>query len=119
MIEPKLYKLKEEFFPILNIAINQWKSRREDLLQWLANFFDYELINGRPLMINITEVYGDYMPLPRKISSTNMTEKLTDYERFTIAALGTEFKPNSKSKVAREAIESFGQKNMVIQAKKQ
>lgn len=109
MIEPKLYKLKEEFFPMLNIAINQWKSRKEDLLQWLTNFFDYELIDGRPLMINVTEVYGEYQPLPRKLKETNMAEKIADYELFTVAALGTEFKPNSKSKVAREAIMAFGE----------
>jgi hypothetical protein len=35
-------------------------------------------------------------------------EKKEKYTTFTIAALGTDFKPNSQSKVARDAIESFG-----------
>ena len=43
--------------------------------------------------------------LPRKC---NLEQKKKDYEDFTIKALGTEFKPNSKSKIAREAISSFG-----------
>ena len=35
-------------------------------------------------------------------------EKKKDYELFTIAALGTEFKPNSKARIARTAIDEFG-----------
>ena len=110
MLETGTYKLKEEFFPTLEIAINQWKARKDDLLKWLSNFFDFEILeNTRPMLIKITEVYGEYQPLPRKLKETNMEQKISDYEKFTIAALGTEFKPNSKSKVAREAIQSFGQ----------
>ena len=108
MIKVETYKLKEEFFPLLNIALNQWKSRKNDLLLWLENFYDYEILDGKPLRIKIIEVYGEYQPLPRKVEGFNMKEKIKDYEQFTIASLGTEFKPNSKSKVAREAISSFG-----------
>lgn len=108
MIKIGYYKLKEEFFPLLNIAINQWKMRKDDLLHWLSNFYDYEIVEGKPLRIKIIEVYGEYQPLPRKLDGYNMAEKVTDYKNFTIAALGNEFKPNSKSKVAREAIQSFG-----------
>lgn len=108
MIEKKIYLLKEEFWVALNIPKSQWERRKDDLLQWWLNFFDYEILDGRPLRIEIKEVYGEYQPLPRKISITNMEEKMGDYERFAIASLGTEFKPNSKSKVAREAIASFG-----------
>lgn len=35
-------------------------------------------------------------------------QKKEDYKQFTLATLGTEFKPNSKSKTAREAMEAFG-----------
>lgn len=108
MINVGLYKLKEEFWIMLNIPKSQWERRREDLLEWWKNFFDYKLLEGKPLRIEILEVYGEYKPLPRKISTTNLEEKIKDYETFTIAALGTEFKPNSKSRVARQAIESFG-----------
>lgn len=109
MIVPGIYKLKEEFFPLINIAINQWKYRKKDLLNWLYEFYDYELLEGRPLRIKIMEVYGEYKPLPRKVDGFNLEQKIADYERFTIASLGAEFKPNSKSKVAREAIYSFGE----------
>lgn len=109
MIEPGTYNFKEEFWQMLNINQGQWARRKTDLLLWLENFFDYELLEGRPLRIKILEVYGEYQPLPRKVKETNMEQKVSDYEKFTIAALGTEFKPNSKSKVAREAIQSFGQ----------
>lgn len=108
MIEKKIYLLKEELFPLLNVSIGQWERRQKDLLLWFENFFDYEILKGKPLRIEITEVYGEYRPLPRKTSDYSKEEKEKDYTKFTIAALGTEFKPNSKSRVAREAICSFG-----------
>ena len=77
---------------------------------WLSNFYDYELLNGCPIRIHIKEVYGEYQQMPRKIKydTIQMEEKMKDYTNFTIASLGPKFKPNSKSKVAREAIEEFG-----------
>lgn len=60
-------------------------------------------------MIIIHEVIGEYQPLPRKVNTKELQlAKEKDYTNFTIASLGTEFKPNSKAKVAREAICSFG-----------
>ena len=109
MIEPKIYNMKEEFWPLLGIPKTQWERRKDDLLTWFENFFDYEIMSGKPIRIKIIEVYGEYQPLPRKVSKTNREEKVKDYDTFTIASLGTEFKPNSKSKVAREAIEAFGE----------
>ena len=32
--EPGLYKLKEEFFVINEIPMNQYKRRKDDLLEW-------------------------------------------------------------------------------------
>lgn len=110
MLKPGIYKLKEEFWPMIGVASSQWNRRKEDLLAWWKEFFDYELLDGKPLQIKILEVYGEYQPLPRKVEGFNMAEKMADYERFTIASLGTEFKPNSKYRVAREAIHDFGEK---------
>lgn len=45
--------------------------------------------------------------MPKKVEE-NKKEKEKDYTEFTIAALGTEFKPNSKAKIARDAIDEFG-----------
>lgn len=109
MIEPKIYNMKEELFPLLSVPLNQYKARKQDLFTWFESFFDYEIMSGKPIRIKIIEVYGEYRPLPRKLSTTNREEKIKDYDTFTIASLGTEFKPNSKSKVAREAIEAFGE----------
>ena len=67
MIEAgKIYNLKEEFFTMLAIGRRAWLERKEDLLAWLTNFYDYELIEGRPIRIHIKEVYGEYRTLPRK-----------------------------------------------------
>lgn len=103
-----IYNFKEEFWSALGISKNSWERRKDDLLEWLANFYDYELLEGRPIRIYIKEIYGKYKPLPRKVSEL-MEQKKQDYTNFAIASLGTEFKPNSKAKVVREAIYSFGE----------
>ena len=108
MFEKGTYLFKTEFWKLTGLTRSQWDRRKEEVLLWLDNFFDYEILYGSPMRIKIIEVYGEYQPLPRKVIETNMAEKVTDYKNFTIAALGNEFKPNSKSKVAREAIQSFG-----------
>lgn len=107
MIEKGVYKLKEEFFKTLNIPKYQWDKRKKDLLDWLENFYDYKLHEDKIITIEITEVYGEYEPMPRKVN-VSMEEKIKDYEKFTIASLGTVFKPNSKIKVAEKAIDEFG-----------
>lgn len=110
IIQPGVYDFKSCFCVLLGIPKNQCDRRKEDLLLWLSNFYDYELLNGCPIRINIKEVYGEYQQMPRKIKydTIQMEEKIKDYTNFTIASLGPKFKPNSKSKVAREAIEEFG-----------
>ena len=110
MIKKQVYLFREEFCKELKIPINQYKNRQEELLEWLTNFFDFDYLPGRPIRINIKEVYGEYQQLPRKSPKQDELnkQKKVDYEKFTIAALGTEFKPNSKMRVARQAIDSFG-----------
>ena len=105
-----VYEFKSEFAKELNIPVNQVDRRQEELLVWLTNFFDYKFYPGRPNRIMINEIYGEYQPLPRKLPSQEAlnAKKKERYTNFTIAALGTEFKPNSQSKVARDAIETFG-----------
>ena len=113
MIELKLYSFKEEFCKELNIPRNQSERRLKELLDWLNNFYDYEFFVGRPNRILIKSILGDYQPLPRKVSKKYdelEAQKKKDYADFTIAALGTEFKPNSKAKIARDAIYEFGHK---------
>ena len=109
IIKDTIYNFKEDFCKQLHIGERAWKYRKQDLLDWLANFYDYELLEGRPIRIHIKEIYGDYQPLPRKVNSHELTEqKKVDYTNFAIASLGPEFKPNSKAKTAREAIAAFG-----------
>ena len=103
----QIYDFKKEFWLLTGIKKNQWESRREELLEHIGNFYDYELLDGRPIRIKINEIYGTYQPLPRK-NLISMAQKQEDYKMFTIAALGTEFKPNSKAKTTREALSAFG-----------
>lgn len=112
MITIGIYKFKEEFCKELNIPMNQAERRLDQLLEWLTNFFDFDFIKGHPNLINVKEIIGEYQPIPRKLpdQSKLTEEKIADYSAFTIASLGTEFKPNSRSKIARDAIAEFGMK---------
>ena len=107
-----IYLFKEEFCKELKIPQNQYDRRQDELLIWLTNFYDFEFLKGRPLRIYVREQLGEYQPMPRKVPKQDelTAEKTKDYEEFTIAALGTEYKPNSKSKIARDAIDAFGYK---------
>lgn len=109
MIQPGIYLLKSEFFKANGISEKQWESRRKDLLEWLSNFYIYELKGKSPIFIHVIEVLGEYQPMPRKVNSQGLTaQKQEDYTNFAIASLGTEFKPNSKAKTSRDAIIAFG-----------
>lgn len=56
----KVYDFKKEFCVELDIPMNQPNRRKEDLLNWLKNFFDYELLDGNPIRIFIKAIYGEY-----------------------------------------------------------
>lgn len=87
---------------------SQWRRRREDILEHLKDFMDVKeqkTDTGRYEYVVKGEVPKSIPPLPRK---SQMTEKKKEYEEYTIRALGTEFKPNSKARIAREAISDFG-----------
>ena len=117
-----LYKFKEEFCKAVGVSRYSYDKRYEELLEWLKNFYDYELIGVKPILIKINEVIGEYKPLPRKSYGSEEREnfikqKKKDYEEFTIESLGNEFKPNSKSKIAREAIDKFGYEKYVHYSK--
>ena len=102
-----IYDLKDEFFKLLGITMYQFRNKKENLLLWLNNFYDYELLPGKPIRIHIKAVYGEYQPLPAKVRDLT-AEKIERYTQFAIAELGTEYKPNSKARVARRAIDAFG-----------
>lgn len=107
-----IYKFKEEFCKELGIPQNQYNRRQEALLEWLKNFFEYDFLPGNPIRIHVKEIIGEYQPLPRKAPKQDELNRLKKekYTTYTIASLGTEFKPNSKAKVARDAIGDFGYK---------
>lgn len=105
----RIYDFKDEFFGLTGITMYQFRNKKNDLLEWLKEFYDYELYEGRPIRIYIKRVIGEYKPLPRKVNSKESTQKKQEsYSNFTIASLGVEYAPNSKSRVAREAMHNFG-----------
>lgn len=79
--EGKEYQLTKELMPLLNLTAHSIKTRKEE-----------------------------YQPLPRKVEKNQLTKE-RKYDEFTYQALGEEFEPNSKSRVARQA--RFTAKNKV------
>lgn len=96
--------------PGLGITKNSWNTRKQDVKDWLKEFYDYTLSDTRPILITIHAVYGDYEPLPRKSRtiSEESKQKITDYDNYVKQHLTPEFQIISKAKMARDAIEDFG-----------
>lgn len=95
----------------LDIPKNQWIRRKEDLLEWLKQFFDYTTdFEAKTYSFTILDIYEEeYRPLPRKnYDNYTIEEKEKDYKQFVIEHLPKEFEFNSKAKMAREAIKDFG-----------
>lgn len=111
-MEPGIYSLKKEFAPALGIPNNQIDRRKEELYEWLKNFFVFEILDGVPIRIHIQEVVGEYQPLPRKYNNEMREKKVAEakaeYEKYTIKHLPRKYAPTSKSYIARNAIEDFG-----------
>lgn len=102
------YNLKKEFFPLIGANEGTWTRRRQDLLEHLEDFFDFEIIEGRPMYIEIKAVYGEYQKLPRKSEFTKK-QKQEDYKEYVLSSLNDDWKLTSKAKEARDAISSFGE----------
>jgi hypothetical protein len=78
MIELKSYTLAE-LKSVLHISKRQWEERKEELLEYMKLFFDYEIsLKGRSYIFTIKEQYSDYEPLPRKIKSKEVAEFYED-----------------------------------------
>lgn len=100
------YDLRGTFLPMLGVTANTYQKRRVDLLEWLKEFYDYELIYSRPIVIIIHEIYGEFQPLPRKNAAAK-EERIKDYDDYVKAHLKKTFAPESKLRMARNAIEDF------------
>ena len=108
--ENTTYNFIQEFMPGLGITTYAWEKRRQDIKDWLKEFYDYTLTDTRPILITINAVYGDYKPLPRKSRtiSEESKQKIIDYDNYVKHHLTSEFQIISKAKMARDAIKDFG-----------
>lgn len=106
-IECKEYNLTE-FKSILNIPKRQWETRKEELLDYLKLFFDYEITTKhKGYSIIIKEQYNDYEPLPRK---SKVPEIKAFYEKEVDHIL-TYKKRNTGSNLAREIVACNNKQN--------
>lgn len=100
MIELKTYST-EELKEVLNISKRQWDERREETLEHMKFFFDYEIVHeGRHTYYNIKEQYGEYEALPRRKKS----EEIKAYYYAETREIVKEKPWNSGRGVARNII---------------
>ena len=92
-----------------NLTRGQWQNRHDDLLDYLGDFFFIkEIKEGRYYYYMVPDEIPDKIPsLPHK---TNKQEKIDDYANYVKDNLSKEFEPNSKMRMARDAIFDFGNK---------
>ena len=110
MIKDKIYLFKEEFMPLFKITNYQYRNKKDELFEWLKDFFIYEILEGRPIRIHIIEQLGEYEAMPSKGQEKITKQKKDDYENYVIEHLPKEFTPMSKNKMSRDAIKDFGEK---------
>lgn len=95
-----------------NLNKGTWDRRHDDLMNHLNEYMNITERGENTRFYydvdvdSIDEMPKNIPPLPRK---NDIMKKIIDYTDFTTASLGTEFKPNSISKIARDAIFEFGQ----------
>jgi len=89
---------------------SMWGRRHDDLMDHLQDFMNitehYDVRSKRYSYDIEGEIPESIPPLPSKMISK--TDKEKRYAEFTLSNLDVEFKPNSKSKMARDAIKQFG-----------
>lgn len=98
MIECKIYNL-EQLKSTLHISKRVWEERKEELLEWMKFYFDYEItLKGRTYQFHIREQYQEWRPLPKK---SKVPEIKAFYEGETDHIL--QYKPrNTGANIARE-----------------
>lgn len=97
MIELKTYSLTE-LRKTLSISQKQWNSRKNELLEHLKTYFDYEIVKeGRCYNFIIYEQFAEYEPLPRK----NKKPEIIQFYREQVVQEVQEQPWNTGSNIAR------------------
>lgn len=74
ILECKTYTLTQ-IKDALGISKRTWENRREEVLEHLKLYFDYEMVKvNRGYSIHIHEQYAEYEPLPKKTRTPEMKE---------------------------------------------
>lgn len=101
LLECKIYTL-DELKKALHISKRMWEERKEELLDYMKLFFNYEItLKGRSYQFHIKEQYQEYEPMPRK-SKTPEIQAFYEQEAEHILT----YKPrNTGANLAREIID--------------
>ena len=110
MLECKTYTLGE-LKKALQVSKRMWEERKEELLEYMKLFFDYEItLKGRSYQFHIKKQYQEYEPMPRK---TKAPEIKAFYEQGAEHILS--YKPrNTGANLAREIIDKNNKYNHAV-----
>lgn len=93
-----------------NLNRKWWNTAHDRLLDHLSDYMDITETKEEGSIYKYIiegELPEEIPPLPRDTKLTK--QKKQDYTKYTKEALGTEFKYNSRAKIARGAIRDFGE----------
>lgn len=100
MLECKQYSLTE-IKKLLSISKRTWETRKEELLEYMDKFFNYEIIkDGRNTYFIIYEQFSEYVPLPPKKDA----EKIKAYYHEETCKFIEKDPWNTGSNIARNII---------------
>ena len=97
MLELKKYSLTE-LKGALKISKRMWEERKEELLEYMNKFFNYEIsYEGRYTYFNIKKQYDENIPLPSKRDA----QKISEYYYSETKKIVNEDPWNTGSNIAR------------------
>lgn len=100
MLEPGKYSVTE-LKKLLNISERSWHERKEEILEHLKIYFDYEMKKeGRYINFYITKQYAEYQPLRKK---KDMEKIIVHYENEIRRIIATE-PYNTGANMARNVV---------------
>ena len=83
-LNPGIYTL-DKVKTLLNISDNSWRNRREDILEHMKLYFDYDIFTQKSFIyFRINEQLAEYEPLARKGKTEQVVEYYTNETREII-----------------------------------
>ena len=107
---PQKFKFFKEFLPMIGTSKSTYMRRKEEILQWLKEQYDFYFETQGKTTIIVIENFdkNKCKKVPKK--TIPKEKKMEDYEEFIKKSIPTTGKLTSKAREARLAMAEFGMK---------